>query len=128
MPSAPIPPKAHYDRPQHSGNKRALIINGKLYEKLELIGKGGSSKVYRVRSLNNNCVYALKKVELGQFEDVSGFKGEIDLLTKLKSCERVVTLVDYATTESSLYLIMEKGDLDLAEVLQYRLKLMLRWI
>ena len=123
LPSAPIPPKAHYDRPQHSGNKRALIINDKLYEKLELIGKGGSSKVYRVRSLNNNCVYALKKVELGQFEDVSGFKGEIDLLTKLKSCERVVTLVDYATTESSLYLIMEKGDLDLAEVLQYRLKL-----
>ena len=54
---------------------------------------------------------------------MSGFKGEIDLLTKLKSCERVVTLVDYATTESSLYLIMEKGDLDLAEVLQYRLKL-----
>ena len=51
----------------------------------------------------------LSKVELGQFEDVSGFKGEIDLLTKLKSCERVVTLVDYATTESSLYLIMEKG-------------------
>ena len=50
LPSAPIPPKAHYDRPQHSGNKRALIINGKLYEKLELIGKGGSSKVYRVRS------------------------------------------------------------------------------
>ncbi|CAX40384.1 serine/threonine-protein kinase, putative [Candida dubliniensis CD36] len=123
LPSAPIPPKVHYDRPQHSGNKRALIINGKSYEKLELIGKGGSSKVYRVRSLNNNCVYALKKVELGQFEDVSGFKGEIDLLTKLKSCERVVTLVDYATTESSLYLIMEKGDLDLAEVLQYRLKL-----
>ncbi|RCK65923.1 Serine/threonine-protein kinase MPS1 [Candida viswanathii] len=108
------------DRPVSSGNKRALVINGKQYEKLELLGRGGTSKVYRVRHLSNNCFYALKKVALDNQEDVNGFQGEIALLQRLRSCNRVVKLVDHAITASSIYLVMEKGDLDLAEVLHYR--------
>ena len=48
------------DRPQSSRNRRALVINGKQYEKFELLGKGGSSKVYRVKLLSNNCFMHLK--------------------------------------------------------------------
>ncbi|MCP8718516.1 MAG: protein kinase [Asgard group archaeon] len=108
------------DRPQSSRNRRALVINGKQYEKFELLGKGGSSKVYRVKLLSNNCFYALKKVTLDNHEDINGFQGEIALLQKLRSCTRVVKLIDHAVTETSIYLIMEKGDLDLAEVLHNR--------
>lgn len=103
--------------------KKCITIGGHLYEKLELIGRGGSSKVYKVRSLITNRILAIKKVTYDQFDEacVKGFKGEIDLLLKLKNANRVVELVDYAMSEGSIYLVMECGEIDLAHVLQNRL-------
>ncbi|KAK6460858.1 protein kinase [Scheffersomyces coipomensis] len=103
--------------------KKTIIINGVHYEKLELLGRGGTSKVYKVKALANNRLYAIKKVTFDQFDEscVKGFKGEIDLLLKLKHADRVVKLVDHAVGEGSIYLIMECGDIDLAHVLQNKL-------
>ncbi|OBA22833.1 kinase-like protein, partial [Metschnikowia bicuspidata var. bicuspidata NRRL YB-4993] len=100
-------------------------LNSKQYEKLEVLGKGGTSKVYKVRSLSDRKAYALKKVSFDQFDEscVRGFKGEIDLLTKLKHEPRVVSLIDHASSAGSLYLLMECGDLDLAHALQKRMYL-----
>lgn len=106
------------------GKKRKYIaINGIQYEKLELMGRGGTSKVYKVKSMTNQRLYAIKKVTFDQFDDVcvKGFKGEIDLLTKLKGTERVVQLVDHVIGEGSIYLVMECGEIDLAHVFQNRL-------
>lgn len=105
--------------------KKVISINGNQYEKLELLGRGGTSKVYKVKASNNNRLYAIKKVVFDQFDDlcIKGFKGEIDLLLRLKEADRVVKLVDHAIGESSVYLVMECGDIDLAHVLQHKLSL-----
>lgn len=103
-------------------NSRIISINGKQYEKLELLGKGGSSKVFKVKSMSNK-VYAIKKISFDEFDEASikGFKGEIDLLSKLRDQERVVGLIDHCIGQGSLLLIMECGDIDLSHVLAKRL-------
>ncbi|CCH45200.1 Serine/threonine-protein kinase [Wickerhamomyces ciferrii] len=105
-------------------SSRIMSINGKQYEKLDLLGKGGSSKVFKVKSTNNK-VYAVKKISFDEFDDssIKGFKGEIDLLTKLRDKERVVRLIDHSLGQGSLVLVMECGDLDLSYVLTKRLEL-----
>lgn len=103
--------------------KHRITINGKHYEKLELLGRGGSAKVYKVKACDTNRLHAVKKVTFDQFEEscAAGFKGEIDLLLKLTHAERVVKLVDHAITETGIFLVMECGDIDLAHVLQQKL-------
>lgn len=111
---------------QDEAKRRKIIhINSQQYEKLELLGRGGTSKVYKVRSLTTKLTFAIKKVSFDKFDEacVKGFKGEIDLLTKLKDESRVVKLVDHAMSEGSIFLVMECGDLDLARVLQTKLNL-----
>ncbi|KAG5420790.1 MPS1 [Candida metapsilosis] len=101
---------------------RTFIVNNKRYEKLELLGRGGSSKVYRIKAVNGHQ-FALKKVTLNSVEEISSFKGEIELLRKLRNYKRVVKLYDSEVTKSSIYLIMEKGDIDLAMLFQHRLNM-----
>ncbi|KAH3682719.1 hypothetical protein WICPIJ_006309 [Wickerhamomyces pijperi] len=114
----PLKPKAH--------STKFITVNGRSYEKLELIGKGGSSKVFKVKS-NENKVYAIKKISLDEFETSSivGFRGEIDLLKRLREEERVVKLIDESLDQGSLLLVMECGDIDLSQVLQRRMSLKL---
>ncbi|KAI5961883.1 MPS1 [Candida pseudojiufengensis] len=126
----PPEPQAKYEPPvpkfqpntTDEDSKKKFVVNGKEYEKMELLGRGGSSKVYRIKASNGHQ-YALKKVMLNQFEDIDGFKGEIALLKKLRNYKRVVKLYDSEVTKSSLYLIMEKGDIDLAMLFQNRLSM-----
>lgn len=103
--------------------KNILKINDNQYEKYELMGRGGSSKVYKVRSCVNNKLYAVKKVIFDKFDDscIKGFKGEIELLTKLKKTNRVIKLFDYMIEEGSITLVMECGEIDLAHVLQNKI-------
>lgn len=102
--------------------KKIILVNNSQYEKLELIGRGGTSKVYKVRSLSSKKTYAIKKVTFDQFDEacVKGFKGEIDLLAKLRNEPRVVQLHEYAINDGNIFLTMECGELDLAHVLQQR--------
>lgn len=105
--------------------KKLITINGNQYEKLELMGRGGSSKVYKAKTTSNNRLFAIKKVTFDQFDEtcINGFKGEIDLLLKLKDEDRVVKLFDHAISDGSIYLVMECGDIDLAHVFQNKLNL-----
>ncbi|SCU99836.1 LAME_0G05842g1_1 [Lachancea meyersii CBS 8951] len=106
-----------------SNRKRPLVcVNGTEYEKLELLGRGGTSKVYKVKSSANNKVYALKRVSFDEFDDssVDGFKGEIELLKKLETKPRVVRLIDHEMDSGILYLVMECGDHDLSQTLAQR--------
>lgn len=124
QPSLVAAPQKQYQPylPQHQGSeadqRKILLINGVLYEKLELLGRGGTSKVYKVRSPIDKRALAVKKVSFDQFDEacVKGFKGEIDLLLKLNNVPRVVSLIDHAVSNGSIYLVMECGDIDLAHV------------
>lgn len=84
-------------------------INGKNYTQVGgRLGKGGSSDVYQVMA-ENSKMFALKRVKLSDADEsaIMGYKGEIELLKKLKDEDRVVQLFDYHVDEEKqcLYVV-----------------------
>ncbi|SCV01945.1 LAMI_0G14774g1_1 [Lachancea mirantina] len=117
----PLKPSSTYHEPSY--RRRPIVdVNGVEYEKMELLGRGGTSKVYKVKSLTSSKVYALKRVSFDEFDDssVDSFKGEIELLKKLEGQPRVVKLIDYEMDHGVLYVVMECGDHDLSQILAHR--------
>jgi len=102
---------------------RAVKINGRTYRVLHLIGKGGSSKVFKVLAPDNQ-VLALKKVNLKNLDDatLSGYVNEIELLRKLGNEENIIKLVDaeFNREHANLYILMEYGEVDLCQMLRER--------
>jgi serine/threonine-protein kinase TTK/MPS1 len=86
-----------------------FVVNGKMYQQIgQRLGKGGSSDVYQVMA-ENSRMFALKKVKLAGADQaaIMGYKGEIELLKKLKDEDRVVQLFDYQVDEEKecLYVV-----------------------
>ncbi|KAF1932462.1 kinase-like protein [Didymella exigua CBS 183.55] len=110
----------HRERKKRS----TLSVNGKHYSQMDRIGRGGSSAVYRVMAENFKLL-ALKRVKLEDADEaaVRGYKGEIDLLQKLKDVERVVRLYDWEVDEQRqiLSVLMEIGESDLARIIRMKL-------
>ncbi|KAF2869252.1 kinase-like domain-containing protein [Massariosphaeria phaeospora] len=105
--------------------KRSVVtVNGKQYNQMDRIGRGGSSAVYRVMAENFKLL-ALKRVKLEDADEaaVRGYKGEIDLLKKLENVDRVVTLYDFEVDEQRqvLSVLMELGESDLARIIRMKL-------
>ncbi|KAF1975754.1 kinase-like protein [Bimuria novae-zelandiae CBS 107.79] len=105
--------------------KRSIVtVNQKNYQLMDRIGKGGSSVVMRVMAENYKLL-ALKRVKLDDADEaaVRGYKGEIDLLGKLKNVERVVRLYDYEVDNERqiLHVLMEMGESDLARIIRLKL-------
>lgn len=108
-----------------SRKKRTQVsINHKHFTRLDCIGRGGSSRVYRVMA-ENYKIFALKRVNLEDVDPLTlaGYKGEIDLLKKLENVDRVVRLFDWELNSDrhSLSVLMEIGESDLEKILTYRL-------
>ena len=104
--------------------KSAISVNGKLFTRLDCIGRGGSARVYRVMA-ENHKIFALKRVSLEDVDELAirGYKGEIELLKKLENVDRVVRLFDYEINDErqTLSILMEMGESDLNRVLTLRL-------
>ena len=109
---------------QNRKKRNFMSVNGKMFTRMDCIGRGGSSKVYRVMA-ENYKVFALKRVTLEDQDELAirGYKGEIDLLRKLERVERVVRLFDFEINEEkhTLSVLMEMGESDLNRVLTHRL-------
>ncbi|EAW09403.1 serine/threonine/tyrosine protein kinase MPS1 [Aspergillus clavatus NRRL 1] len=108
-----------------SRKKRSQVsVNHKPFTRLDCIGRGGSSRVYRVMA-ENYKIFALKRVNLEDVDPVTltGYKGEIDLLKKLENIDRVVRLFDWElnSDKHTLSVLMEIGESDLEKILTYRL-------
>uniref|UniRef100_A0A060T6M1 ARAD1B19998p n=1 Tax=Blastobotrys adeninivorans TaxID=409370 RepID=A0A060T6M1_BLAAD len=101
-------------------SQRDLIVNGRAYQRMEVLGRGGSSKVYKAKF--SNRTFAVKIVTFDDLDDsvIEGYKGEIRLLKRLRDEERVVKLMDYEMLDSRLLVVMECGEIDLAHVLAAR--------
>ncbi|KAI9880311.1 MAG: Dual-specificity kinase, spindle pole body (SPB) duplication and spindle checkpoint function [Pleopsidium flavum] len=101
-----------------------ISVNGKIFTRMDCIGRGGSSKVYRVMA-ENYKIFALKRVTLEEVDQIAirGYKGEIDLLRKLEDVDRVVRLFDWEINDDkqTLSVLMEMGESDLNRILTYRL-------
>ncbi|KAI9819467.1 MAG: Dual-specificity kinase, spindle pole body (SPB) duplication and spindle checkpoint function [Pycnora praestabilis] len=109
----------------YSKKKRNYVsVNNKIFTRMDLIGRGGSARVYRVMA-ENHKIFALKKVTLEDVDELTirGYKGEIDLLSKLENVDRVVRLFDWEVNEEkqTLSVLMEMGESDLNRILTLRL-------
>ena len=104
-----------------SSRKSALLVNGVAYVKLELLGRGGSSKVFKVLAPNGK-LFAVKKVGLRGLDQntLSGYINEIALLKRLESCSHIIKLYDSEINKGGgyIHMLMECGEIDLAHVLQ----------
>lgn len=114
----------------NAGNSRAkksvhYVLNGRTYRRLNCIGKGGSSRVFRVMAESFN-IFALKRVNLEEADmaAIAGYKGEIELLKKLENVDRVIRLFDYEVNEEKgiLNVMMELGETDFNKMLNEQLR------
>ncbi len=86
---------------QVSKKQRVLLkVNGRSYHRVDCIGRGGTSKVYKVTAENGN-IFALKRVSVENADDstIRGYLGEIDLLKRLSKVDRVIQLFDHEMNE-----------------------------
>jgi tRNA A-37 threonylcarbamoyl transferase component Bud32 len=95
-------------------------VNGVPYSRLELIGKGGSSKVYKIMATQGK-ILAMKRVKLDGADEamIFSYKNEITLLNRLKGCDSIIKLYDSEIDQANGYItmIMEYGEIDLAKLL-----------
>lgn len=95
----------------NEGPKKArqnFIVNGRAYQRLMSLGKGGSAKVYKVIA-ESGRMFALKKVQFHPEDGeaaIAGYKGEINLLKKLNKVDRVIRLWDSEINEKKQCLLM----------------------
>jgi serine/threonine-protein kinase TTK/MPS1 len=131
-PAPPPPPKMSIIEAATStaGSARSkkkchVLINSRPFTRLDCIGRGGSSRVYRVMA-ENYKIFAMKRVNLEDADSVAiaGYRGEIDLLKRLENVERVVRLFDYEINDEkgTLSVLMEMGESDFNQMLNRQLK------
>lgn len=95
-----------------------IQVNKKAYARLDLIGKGGSSRVYRVMN-GANEIFAIKRVALDKTDDetIGGYMNEISLLKRLEGNSRIIRLIDSELKpgpggqKGHLLLVMECGEI-----------------
>eukprot|EP00898_Chlorokybus_atmophyticus_P003937 jgi/Chlat1/4544/Chrsp29S04592 len=100
-----------------------IWVNGVRYTKLECVGKGGSSKVFKVIAPNRK-IYAVKRIRLNgrDGESATGFLAEIDKLQQFKGHHYIIQLIDsqVLTQDGLIYMVLEYGETDLARQLAVR--------
>ena len=118
---APPPKQASAPNRRIIENETMVIVRDIKYTKLECVGKGGSSKVYKVMAPNKK-IFALKRIRLNgrDAEAATGFLDEITLLTRLKGKSNIIQLIDSEVHKKDgiIYMVLECGDIDLAKLLQ----------
>ncbi|KAK3826778.1 MAG: hypothetical protein J3R72DRAFT_457538 [Linnemannia gamsii] len=116
---ASLPIGSNTSRPE-LGSRPVVMVNHRPYTRLAQVGKGGSSKVYKVLSTNSK-IMALKKVsfENSDRSTIEGFLNEVRLLTRLGNNSRIIRLFDAEVNHAKGYLslVMEYGEIDLAHML-----------
>ena len=92
-------------------------IGTKPFTRLDMIGRGGTSRVYKVVSPKND-ILALKRVQIdpSDHETMKGYMNEIALLKRLDGNDRIIRLIDSDTKTSGpnkglLFLLMELGEI-----------------
>ena len=55
--------------PPRSSKEKVLVVRGKRYRVMKLLGKGGSSRVYEALDEEKNIVVAIKRVDLSDVEE-----------------------------------------------------------
>lgn len=93
------------------GNESVVVLNdGKFedkYEKIQEIGSGGFSKVYRVMDKTTKKKYACKEIYIKKIADIVTVKSEIKIMSKIDH-PNIVKLYEVFQSNRYLDLIMEE--------------------
>ncbi|KAI8375558.1 kinase-like domain-containing protein [Blakeslea trispora] len=99
-----------------------ITVNDRNYTIIKEIGKGAYGKVYQVLSHEFNETFALKWIEIKKPEERQNQLEEIELLNSLGSDENIVTLLDHHVSPTVILMVMELGEMDLANALHQQKK------
>jgi Protein kinase domain len=96
-----VPNPAHEPTRRMIEDENVIVVRSISYTKLECVGRGGSSKVYKVMAPNRK-IFALKRIRLNgrDTEAANGFLDEITLLNKLRGKANIIQLVDAEVSQS----------------------------
>ncbi|XP_028394998.1 probable myosin light chain kinase DDB_G0279831 isoform X3 [Dendronephthya gigantea] len=98
-----------------------IVVNGKIYRKLNMIGRGGSSEVYTVHD-SDHTLYALKYVDIKNADSsvVESYVNEITLLKRLQGHECIIKLYDWEMDKVNkvIKIVLERGSTDLSGYLR----------
>jgi len=96
-------------------------VGGYPYIKLEIVGRGGSSKVFKVMCARTRKIFALKRIRIRKAdrETLRSYCNEIALLQRLRGRDNIIQLIASEVREHAglIYLVMEYGEIDLARLL-----------
>ena len=102
-----------------------IVVQGKIYQKLDRIGKGGSCNVYKVISQDRK-ISALKEVDLTSADEatVESYENEIRLLANLQGSPYIIKMIGWEINRSKgyIHIVMQCGDADLNTILKNRKK------
>lgn len=98
---------------------KTIVVNGVVYTRLQLIGRGGTSKVYQVRDASGN-ERALKTVRVSEDAQFEALADEVNLLQSLKGNSRIIQVFDAQVHRNRwmMNIVMEQGEMDLGRFLQ----------
>jgi len=98
---------------------KTFVVNGVPYTKVQIIGRGGSSKVYQVRSPSGQLL-ALKRATATCPKHFEALANEVTLLRQLKDCPYIIQVFDSEVLPDRLaiHIVMEEGQKDLGRLLQ----------
>lgn len=101
------------------GLPKLVVVNGVSYTRLQTIGRGGTSKVYQVRSPCGKLL-ALKRVTASCPKHFEALANEVTLLLQLKECPNIIQVLDAEVLPDRLliHIVMEEGQMDLGRLLQ----------
>jgi serine/threonine-protein kinase TTK/MPS1 len=106
--------------------KYQVKVNDKTYKVLRKIGAGGSAKVYEGFEPTTYQSVAIKIINIAQADPRTqkSYFNERAILTQLKDCKHVVKIYnsEYKSEIKELVIVMEKGEADLSQVLDYHFK------
>ena len=90
------------------------------FEILSEIGRGSFSTVYKVKCKIDNCIYAMKEVNLPNLnhKEIDNSFNEVQILSKIKS-EYIISYIDSFSQNGKLYLITEYAEFgDMQEIIK----------
>ncbi|KAK6090259.1 hypothetical protein P3W45_000807 [Vairimorpha bombi] len=97
------------DKEVKKDKEEFFYLNNKKLLKINIIGKGGSSKVYKV--FYGNEFYALKIINIEMDSTLKDLLlEEIDLLKRLKDVEGIIKMIDYEVLTDNIYILLEYGE------------------
>ena len=90
-----------------SESRPVFTIHEKKYYLDDLIAEGGYALIYKIQSVSDNKLYALKKITIQSSSHKKQIKREIKIWKDLSKFSNIVELIDFQWGEKHAYIIME---------------------